>query len=364
MSQQRVSIDTRTIQTGDIFIPVGNGQAFCDDALKKGATVLDVNLTEYAKNHRQQFTGEVIAVIGSFGKTTLKDYLSYALKDISVSATEKNFNNEIGVPLTIANAKLTDSAWIIECGIRKPGDMTALRDIVQPTMVVFSGFGYSHMEFYDHEHDLLSEKLSIICPQTKHLFLPSNIRYLSNIQSTLNDYSLNTHIIPVDQLTNTPFMLTNAICSFFNIEPPSKQSLTVTHSPHRLKKHTLNKGITLIDDTYNSNPIAVQYAVETVLNEFNKNKVIIVLGDMLELGKTTNQMHTDILTWCNKLEPKAVLTFGSLFSSSNRNFSNHESLYQVLKHILFPNDTLLIKGSRSNQLDKIIDLFTNQSLSK
>ena len=99
---------------------------------------MDVDLTEYAIEHRRQFSGEVIAVVGSFGKTTLKDYLSHSLGKLGASATKHNYNNEIGVPLTIANAQLSDTVWIIECGIRQPGDMAVLCNIVQPTMVVFS----------------------------------------------------------------------------------------------------------------------------------------------------------------------------------------------------------------------------------
>ena len=344
MRSPRISIDTRTIQPGDAFIPVGNGHAFCDEALKKGATVLDVDLTEYAIEHRRQFSGEVIAVVGSFGKTTLKDYLSHSLGKLGASATKHNYNNEIGVPLTIANAQLSDTVWIIECGIRQPGDMAVLCNIVQPTMVVFSGFGYSHMEFYNTEHDLLAEKLSIICNHTKHLFLPNNIRYLNDIQSSLSSHDqLCIHTIPVDRLIDTPFALTMAISEFFNISAPSKESLIVTHSPHRMKKQALTKGITLIDDTYNSNPISVQFSIETILQHYPANQLIVVLGDMLELGTESNALHNDTLQWCLQHAIKAVITYGELFSTSKQNLVTHDTLIDHIESIVEPNDCILIK---------------------
>ncbi len=356
MMAQKISIDTRTIQPGDIFIPVGNGIDFCDDAIRKGATVLDVDLTEYAIEHRRKFTGTVIGITGSFGKTTLKDTLSAVLSPFKVSSTEKNFNNELGVPLTIANANLDANYWVIEMGIRKPGDMSHLANIVQADIAVLSGFGYSHMEFYSHEIDLLKEKLSIITPNTKSIFIPSNIHCKSDIYSICGKTPVIECSVPT--LIETNRSICRSIAEHFNLAPSivDHQLLHIQQSPHRLNQSILSNGTVLIDDTYNSNPISIKFAIETIQTFFSNQRILAVLGDMAELGSESDFIHKQTLDWVrSKLNSDAIITYGSKFTTSQLNTTSHDALISTIEPLIDTFDVILIKGSRVNQLDQILD---------
>ena len=358
----RISIDTRTIQPGDVFIPVGEGINYCDEAKKKGATVLNVNLTDYAIEKRSKYTGIVIGITGSFGKTTLKDTLSAAFSSQGVSATEKNFNNEIGVPLTIANADLSAPYWIIEMGIRRPGDMSHLASIVQPNIAVLSGFGYTHMEFYKHDLDLLKEKLCIIQNSTSTLFIPSNILLKDDI------YKLSKPVevieCNVDTLIDTNIAMTQRISDFFKLDPIfTKKSIELMQrSPHRLNEIKLQNHLIILDDSYNSNPIAVKFAVEYCDKYYKNLKTLIVLGDMEELGQNSLSLHKETYDWViSQPIVHSLITFGKRFNSSPINFSQKEGLINYIFERIDQFDLILFKGSRSNQLDQAIEYLIELS---
>jgi len=144
----KVSIDSCTIEPGDVFIPVKgqrfDGRQFIDEVLKKGGRVLDVDLCDYARNYRKKLRAKVIGIVGSAGKTTVKDMLAQALSSVgSVVKTAQNQNNEIGVSLTLLAADAKTDIVLVEMGMRQPGDLNELARIVQPDMVVFTGVGYS-----------------------------------------------------------------------------------------------------------------------------------------------------------------------------------------------------------------------------
>ena len=354
--KQRISIDTRTIQPGDIFIPVGDGSKYCDEAIKKGASVLDISLTEYAIQQRQNYQGTVIGITGSFGKTTLKDTLTAGLSSFGVSATEKNYNNEIGVPLTIANADLHHDYWIIEMGIRKPGDMAHLSSIVQPDIAILSGFGYTHMEFYSQDIELLKEKLNIISNKTTTLFIPSNIYCKQDIFSLAK--SVDIIECPVDRLIDTNHIIVKYVANFLNLNQKMiEESMDqLERSPHRLNPILLSNNCIILDDSYNSNPTAVQFSVEFCIENYQNKRILIVLGDMEELGSASESLHKSTYQWVTSQKNiQSVITYGKRFLVSSLNFTDHSSLSHYINTHMHNFDVILIKGSRSNQLEKVIN---------
>jgi UDP-N-acetylmuramoyl-tripeptide--D-alanyl-D-alanine ligase len=365
MKRKRVSIDTRTIQPGDAFIAVGDGHQYCDDAIAKGATVLDTDLESYAIAHRKKYMGMVIGITGSFGKTTLKNSITAMLKPLGVSATEKNFNNEIGVPLTIANAHLDTPYWVVEMGIRKPGDMARLQAIVQPDIAVLSGIGHSHMAFFDSPTHLLTEKLGLLCPTTKDLFYPSTIPDPTPHMPS----PPHCHPVPIARLIDTNTAICHALGSHLGIptEIINAQLQTVQPSPHRLSTHTLPNGATLIDDTYNANPTAVRFAVAHTLENYT-GPITVILGTMGELGTDEISLHADTVSWVLAQERvTALVTYGALWPApvdANHTHVNHtDTLTNTLSNTVSnqqPPATFLIKGSRMAQLDKVVQALLPQ----
>ena len=162
-----ISIDTRTLKQGDIFIPVKgqkyDGRQFINEALKKGATVLDVNLENYAKKYRKMLKCPVIAITGSAGKTTIKDMLTAIFKSkLEVVSTYENQNNEIGAPLTLVQADDRTEMVLIECGMRKKGDLKRLARTICPTHVIFTNIGLSHRQYFNSQKEIALGKAALL----------------------------------------------------------------------------------------------------------------------------------------------------------------------------------------------------------
>ena len=160
------SIDTRTLEPGDIFIPIKgprfDGRDFIDDAIKKGARVLDVDLAKFATNYRKKLKCYVIGVTGSAGKTTVKDLLTAILSQkYNVVSTSQNQNNEIGVPLTLLKADHQTDILIVEMAMRNLGDMTYLTKMVRPTHTVITNIGLSHIELLKTQRNVAKAKSEI-----------------------------------------------------------------------------------------------------------------------------------------------------------------------------------------------------------
>ena len=162
----KVSIDTRTIEPGDYFIPVRgknfDGRDFINEAISKGASLLDVDLFSYAKKYRRKLTCKVIGIVGSAGKTTVKDMLYSVLSQrYNVVKTKENQNNEIGVALTLLSADADTEFLLVEMGMRQKNDLTYLAKLVQPDYLVFTGVGKSHIGLHKTFKDLAKAKAEI-----------------------------------------------------------------------------------------------------------------------------------------------------------------------------------------------------------
>ena len=165
----KVSIDSRHVEPGDYFIPVKgpnfDGRNFIQDALDKGARLLDVDLWSYAKKYRKKLTSAVIAVTGSPGKTTVKELLSSLLSQrFDAVKTHHNEDNDIGVPLTIIKADALTEILIVEMGIRHAGEMAKLAQLVRPTHVITTGIGLSHIALLGSQKGIAHEKSEIFRP--------------------------------------------------------------------------------------------------------------------------------------------------------------------------------------------------------
>ena len=367
----KINIDSRTIEPGDVFIPVKgekfDGRDFIDEVISKGGHVLDVDLVSYAKKYRKKLKCHVIGITGSAGKTTLKDMLYYVLsQEYTVVRTRENENNEIGVPLTVLRADAETDILLVEMGIRKPGDMKPLAQIVRPTHTVITGIGQTHLEFFKNEKHIAREKSAIFQKETKwevdrrEAYLNFSGPYY-DIQKKKAE-SVGYKVIPfkgqdkIDQSMNA----VHQIARSFGI---SEEKIQVGLKQYKPSSNRLNVykegGFLLVDDTYNANPDGVSYAL-SYLRQFSGRK-IMVFGDMLELGSVSQEAHQKVPEQAIDAGVSSLFTIGKETQKIKTkllphfHFEDKDSLFKYLKSEIRPGDIILVKGSRWVKLDILVE---------
>ena len=422
---KNISIDTRTLKKGSLFIAIKgdnfNGNDYIDEALKKGASLVITDnikfknsqdkhliyvansiaaLKKISKNILKTYTGNVIGITGSNGKTTTTKILSNALK--KSSSTHKNFNNEIGMPLSIMLGNINSKNLIIEMGAAKPKDIQYLSSILRPNVGVITNIGNSHLEKLKNIKGVLKVKSELInnikksgClvvpnDNKKHLkfweqirndisiitfglsssadFYPSDIKYSINktefnicskkykIKVKINTFLAGEHNVKnILSSFAASFFLKNSTELFIN---SLKESLD---GASRQKQSKWINGSLLIDDTYNANPDSVKKSID--LLKSSKTRRILVLGDMLELGRYRKKMHRDIGDYARAKKIDIFLGFGDLtkyaveeFGKKGIFFKEESELKRFLKKNINSNDTVLLKGSRAMRMERFIDV--------
>jgi UDP-N-acetylmuramoyl-tripeptide--D-alanyl-D-alanine ligase len=366
----KVSIDTRTIKSGDYFIPVKgqnfDGREFIAEAISKGATLLDVDLFSHAKKYRKKLTCKVIGIVGSAGKTTVKDMLYSVLnKQYAVVKTKENQNNEIGVALTLLAADADTEFLLVEMGMRNKNDLTDLAKLVQPDYLIFTGVGKSHIGLHKTFKDLAKAKSEIF---RRRLGWQVNQRYcFINCNGSFNEL-IQTKAIKTgyklisstgEDKVSENINLVYSAGSFFGVSNEIIEAglKLFKSSSHRMKLYYVSK-VTLLDDTYNSNPEGVLYALQ-YLRRFSGRK-ICVFGDMLELGDCAESEHLKILNYIQDEGIDVVFLFGKYTEAiSNKldfiyHFKDIDVLSSQLKDELKKGDVVLIKGSRAMKMERIV----------
>jgi UDP-N-acetylmuramoyl-tripeptide--D-alanyl-D-alanine ligase len=370
----KVSIDTRTLEHGDVYIPVKgesfDGRDFIDEAIQKGASrIVDEDIGVFASKYRRRLQCPVIGVTGSFGKTTAKNMLQSVLSQSKrVHATQSNQNNEIGVPLTVLGADASTDVAIVEMGMRRKGEIAYLTRIVRPTHVVITGVGLSHVEFFDHpkqiahaKSEIFKSKLKWEPENSRYAFLPTHDPYydLMAAKATAVGYKILPFVSGKGVESNID--LCYAVGRHFGLSDAQIQSGIQTYVPeqHRLVRYALNQGVSLIDDTYNANPDGMRYALG-VLKRF-KGRKIAVLGDMLELGQFSTSAHLALEDAIIDSEVDVLFTLGDAISVLNdtslpvTHFQTKSQLISALCSELRDGDALLVKGSRGLKMDDVVN---------
>ena len=368
----KISIDTRTLQPGDIYIPIKgqnfDGHDFIGDAIKKGAQkILDVDLQKFAYQYRKKLKCKVLAVTGSSGKTTTKDLLTTVLSQkYKVVSTFQNQNNEIGVPLTLLQADYDTDVIIVELGMRLRGEIKALTKTVRPTHVVITNIGLTHVERLNTQRNIALAKAEIFQSQlqwesyerTAYLNFSTPYYELLKQKAEKNHYRIFsfTGESKVDQNFNLCYVVARQFG--LSNEEIKKGLEEFNPSEHRLKLIKL-KNITVIDDAYNANPDGVNYALE-YLTRFPGRKIFI-LGDMLELGKHAVKEHQKVLNKSRDLGIDLVCTFGEILNDIKDNnnqqlaFLDKKKLIKFLKDEIKIGDVILVKGSRGMKMEEVVD---------
>lgn len=413
------SKDTRSINKGDIYIaikgPNYDGNAFIEEAIKKGASACIIDNKKYFKKDMKSSIiyvkntiealekiakyiidnsqVKVIAVTGSVGKTTTKELISGIVEEKykdKILKSQGNYNNEIGVPLTIL--RLTNEKIIVlELAMNKLGEISKLSNIVKPDIAVITNIGTSHIGNLGSKRNILKAKLEIIdglkddgviILNNDNLLLSKQIKQLKkkyNVITTgierysdynANDITKNNFTINASKKIKLKLINNAYIYNVLNAYVVGKvlkmkdekiikgiENSKLENS--RLSKIKLKNDITIIDDTYNSSYESVKESI-TYLNNITEGNKIIVLGDILELGKYSRKIHKDIgkLLLKSKINTNNIVLIGNDIKYSKIKNSNYfktkEEGIKYLKTIIKPNDTILIKASNSMNFKEII----------
>jgi UDP-N-acetylmuramyl pentapeptide synthase len=366
------SIDTRTLQPGDIYIPVKgprfDGHDFIPEALARGASrILDVDLSEFSAQHRQKYNIPVIAVTGSSGKTTTKDLLAAVLgQKYRVVKSAENQNNEIGVPLTLLKINAQTELAVVEMAMRGPGQIAQLTGLASPTHALITNIGWTHIELLagaaglDGGRDSIARAKAEVIQPGMTVFLNAGADYYAYLCNIAGDrgaavvsYS-SARILDINQAAVT------AVARHFGLTGTQIAAGLRQYqpSPHRQQVQTLN-GVTIIDDTYNSNPDALGFALQ-VLRETPAQRRLAVLGDMLELGERAERLHGQV----DVAGIDIVYTYGALAGHipHREHFTDKTALLHRLMKTLRSGDAVLIKGSRSMQLETLVQDLLAASL--
>ena len=409
-----VSIDTRNIKENDIFFaikgPNFDGNKFAEEAIEKGCSyVISDNLhlrklsdkIIYVKNsietlqklgnyHRRTLKAKIIAITGSNGKTTSKEILLNVLKyRYNTIATKGNLNNHLGVPLTLLSMDIDTEIGIIEMGANHLKEIETLCKIAEPDYGYITNFGNAHLEGFKTIEGVIkgkSELYEYLKSNSKLIFYNSQNNTQSNIIGEYTNsfsYGINANddcqLTKVKSSDNIQVRYKNktisskiygdynfdniciaiAIGDFYNIYFEDIKKGVENYLPDNNRSQiTTKESNTIILDAYNANPTSMDLAIKSFEKLKYTNKIIIA-GDMFELGEESNKYHQQIVNYLETTSNIEIFIVGVNFSKTNhtnkiKSFLTTEELITNLMKLKIKNSSILIKGSRGMELEKVI----------
>ena len=424
---KNISLDSRTIVNEDLFIAIKgtnfDGHDFLKEVIKKGvkAVVIKDGMQNLLPNKfpfwkvpdtieafqklalfkRRILNIPVVGITGSVGKTTTKEMMGEVLKQLGkIKLTKLNFNNEIGVGLTILDSDSKDKILILEMGMRGLGQIENLSKFSEPDIAVITNIGSSHIGILGSKEKITYAK----CEITKYLnpkgvvIIPANDLFLEEtlkknwngrvikvelLDINQKDQSINKNnlqgffsrssnsIIIEDKIFEISFLgfhnafnflLVYAVAKEFGIDFKNTNKFNFVSLNGRNKILKLKK-TTIFDETYNASPESVKACINNLLNSPNNH--FLIFGSMQELGTESKKYHKDIFDFINRSDIKKCIFicdrndeiyYADYLKKSNKFlfFNEINNVAQTINKLTKPGDFILIKGSRSWRLEKII----------
>ena len=425
-----ISIDSRTLKAGDLFIALTHnrdGHEFVDNAFSAGAAaalvscvpnnvssdcplilVSDVQkaFEDLARYQRKRFSGKVIAITGSVGKTSCKEMLKTALEHQGrTQASEKSHNNQWGVPLTICRASLNTDYLIVEVGMNSPGEIAPLSKLIKPDVGIITNIAPAHLAAFDSIEAIASEKATLFSGlnspsiailnsgspcyeillnsaqesgadivtcgnrQNDDYFLAetnihaigTTLRYKgSGIEQLVKLSAIGVHfasnaLIVLAAVRAVGCDIVTAALDLRKWQPPPGRG---NHHEIVLDRYNYNSSFILIDDAFNSNPVSLSAGLDALCTMHTRKQRIAILGDMLELGVDEVNLHSDVarLPAINKIAK--IHCTGTLMHhlyselpAEKRGFwvNNPEELSAIAHKIINAGDIVLVKGSKGSR---------------
>ena len=431
-----ICTDTRTLKKGDWFLAIVgarfDGHTFAQKAREIGVAgiigqhvpqgwdrgfiqVPDsiVALQNIARFIRKQYTGLVVGITGSAGKTTTRALISSVLSQKGVVlATKGNFNNHIGLPLTLLRSNLNERFWVLEMGMNHFGEIQLLQEIAQPHIRLITNVGAAHLEGVGSIEGVAKAKGELfdganagdLCVRNAddHRIMTHPLRsdvrtvefgstssaHARIIDASIDCNSLNTNI---HIETNQGSLLVSLASPGIHLASNVASAVAIGLDQHcdldmiktgieryqpvgaRLRIEEGDIGIKWINDAYNANPLSMRASL-TTLSQLEGYPTRALLGDMLELGDNALHEHEELLTHALSLDIEIIGVCGSLFAQAAQKIintsvehanriifaQNSTELGEKVRHTLKKGDIVLLKGSRGIKMERVITLLEQQ----
>jgi UDP-N-acetylmuramoyl-tripeptide--D-alanyl-D-alanine ligase len=428
-----VSVDSRTLQPGDLFWALRgikfDGHDFVAAALRRGALACVVDeksasgfgprlvvsdtqraLGDFASWYRQRWETLVIGVTGSVGKTTTREMIHAVLSVRHAGRRSRlNYNNEVGLPLSLLELESSDEYGVFEMGAARRGDIRRLCEIAHPEVGVVTPIGQAHLETFGTLEGIYEAKGELLEALPRHGFAvvagdDDAMRALASRASCPVTF---TGEGPQNQVRATdiefrPGRLRFAVdCKTYELAAPARHYLSAALCALAVAREigmepaaiaegfgrfvgqpgrcTVDDGgaWTIIDDTYNANPLSMQAACLCLRDWPGTGQKLLIAGDMLELGHAAPASHRELGSWIARARVDRLLAFGQRAGDVSRGaliagMKPHdvaechelEALLAVLDCWIEPGDVVLVKGSRGMKMERVVEWLKQQGGSR
>ncbi len=364
LSIDKISTDSRALKRGELFVALHgenfDGHNFVESAAKAGAAgaIVDSSwkgkvpenfalirvkdtLQAYQKlaaNYRKSLSLKVVAITGSNGKTSTKDFAAAVLaRRFQVTKTEGNFNNHVGLPRTILEATSRDEVAIWEIGMNHPGEVAALAKLAEPGVAIITNIGVAHIEFMGSREAIATEKGALV--------------EAVGAEGTV--------------ILNGDDPFTNSIAG-----RARAKLVAAPLARARLQIRQIH-GVQFIDDSYNANPDSMKAALRTLVELDTDGKRIAVLGEMKELGSESEHGHREVGETAATLEVDHLIAIGTVAAAiasaaeraglrNSRTVNSPAEAAEILSEIAASGDLVLIKGSRAARTERVMEEFRSR----
>ena len=377
-----VTTDSRKVTPGCIFVALKgehfDGNDFVDQAERDGAAYIIKGekalqeLQDLARAWRRQLDIPVIAITGTNGKTTTKELTAAVLgKRFNVCFTQGNLNNQLGVPLTLLSITRAHEIAIIEMGASHPGDIKELVEIAEPTCGLITNVGKAHLEGFGSFEGVQKTKAELYDFLRAHggfCFRNIDNPYLAKMAADLKTVEYTTGTLPEGTHLVGGYNAENvsaAICvgAYFGISREQALEAIRAYMPSNNRSQLMQtERNTVVIDAYNANPTSMTAAINAFANSQRPtaNGQCYILGAMRELGEYSRLEHQNIVNMLLERKADKVLLVGEEYKQTTAPypvFENVEALCAYLQKEPLSGYSILLKGSRSNQLEKVIPLL-------
>ncbi|PKM94858.1 MAG: UDP-N-acetylmuramoyl-tripeptide--D-alanyl-D-alanine ligase [Firmicutes bacterium HGW-Firmicutes-1] len=424
----RVCTDSRKVEKGDLYIALSgevyDGHNYVEAAISKGAALAIVSrpiekvlgvpiilvedtlkaMWQLATYYREKLAKPVVAVTGSVGKTSTKDMIATILSaSYHIHKSQGNFNNHIGMPMTILGLEESHDAIVVEMGMRGLGEISTLAHIAKPSIAVITNIGISHIERLGSRENILQAKLEIVegLKDNGLLILNANDSLLQKVDRNITkrivyvgvdtpaDYmayevvdcgeegvsfklmlenkEYDVHIPAVGK-HNVHNVLFGIACGIeLGMSPEEILRGIQAYQPEKMRLNIIEKdGIKFIDDSYNASPDSMKAGLQVLSSISKGNRAIAIIGNMFELGEMASSAHYDVGKICAETgidfsmiigENAIDVAKGIGDQSKYKIFNSHLEIVQFLKEYLISGDIVLIKGSRGMKMEQILELM-------